>query len=114
MSHSGRRSLSSRPIPWHRPPSKPRGIALAYDYSILEALVPKSLTVGQLLHQLRTLDPDLPIYLAINPDWPYAHRTGYVIEDRHPSGTGAVYIAEDGQAGVLCPGVRGQLDWSQA
>lgn len=36
------------------------------------------ITAGQLIHQLQTLDPDLPAYLAINPDWPYAHRIGRV------------------------------------
>lgn len=74
--------------------------------------MPKSLTVGQLLHQLRPLNPDLPIYLAINPDWPYAHRIGCLIEDQHTSGTQAVYIAEDGQVEVLPPRIRGELDWS--
>ncbi|MEU1306562.1 hypothetical protein [Streptomyces shenzhenensis] len=68
------------------------------------------LTAGQLVHQLQTVDPNLPAYLAINPDWPYAHRIGQVIEI---TGTnGAVYIAENGQEWVLPPAVRSQLDWA--
>ncbi|MFJ9085458.1 hypothetical protein ACOKM5_35750 [Streptomyces sp. BH097] len=74
--------------------------------------MPKSLTVGQLIHQLRPLDPDLPVYLAINPDWPFAHRTGRIVRNHHASGAQAVYIAEDGQAAVLPAGVRDELDWS--
>ncbi|GAA1708321.1 hypothetical protein [Streptomyces yatensis] len=72
--------------------------------------MPHALTVGQLRHQLETLDHDLPVYLAINPDWPYAHRIGEVVAltEGHP---GAVYIAEDGQAGVLPPAVRSELAW---
>lgn len=68
------------------------------------------ITVGQLVHQLQTFDPDLPVHFAINPDWPYAHRVGRIVEITGPNG--AVYIAEDGQEGVLPPAVRTQLDWS--
>ncbi|WP_030253086.1 hypothetical protein [Streptomyces violens] len=72
--------------------------------------MPHAVTVGQLLHQLHILDHDLPVYLAINPDWPYAHRIGRVMAltgaDR-----GAVYIAESGQEGVLPPAVRTKLSW---
>ncbi|MBP8534576.1 hypothetical protein [Streptomyces sp. MK37H] len=70
-----------------------------------------TLTVGQLLHQLRTLDQELPVYLAINPDWPYAHRIDRVVA-RAEQQAGAVYIAEGGQAGVLPPAVRAELAWS--
>ncbi|WP_353946488.1 hypothetical protein ABII15_36050 [Streptomyces sp. HUAS MG91] len=76
--------------------------------------MPKIITVGQLLHQLQTLDPDLPVYLAVNPDWPYVHRIGRLAEDRQALGNGAVYIAEDGQEDVLPPDVRAQLGWSLA
>ncbi|MEV1026646.1 hypothetical protein [Streptomyces sp. NPDC050264] len=76
--------------------------------------MPKTITIGQLIHQLQTLDPDLPAYLAINPDWPFAHRIGSVVEDRSAFGGGAVYIAEDGQQEVLSPNVRSQLNWSTA
>jgi hypothetical protein len=72
--------------------------------------LPYQLTVGQLIHQLQTLDPDLPVYLAVNPDWPYAHRIGSVIEIG--GANGAAYIAENGQADVLPPDVRTQLDWA--
>lgn len=72
--------------------------------------MPYELTVGQLVHQLQTLDPDLPVCLAINPDWPYAHRIGRIVGITGPSG--AVYIAEDGQEDVLPPAVRTELDWA--
>lgn len=72
--------------------------------------MPHTLTVGQLLHQLQTLDPDQPVYLAINPDWPFAHRTGPVVAltDGHDS---AVYIAENGQEGYLPSAARTELSW---
>lgn len=72
--------------------------------------MPYQLTVTQLIHRLQALDPDLPVYLAVNPDWPYAHRIGSVIEIS--GANGAVYIAENGQADVLPPDARTQLDWA--
>lgn len=71
--------------------------------------MPYEITVGQLVHQLQTFDPGLPVYLAINPDWP-AHHIGRTVEIT--GATGAVYIAENGQEGVLPPAVRNQLDWA--
>ncbi|MGW6909240.1 hypothetical protein [Streptomyces sp. NPDC054940] len=68
------------------------------------------ITVAQLVHRLQTFDPDLPVYFAINPDWPQAHRIGRIVEIS--GSNGAVYIAENGQEGVLPPAVRDQLDWS--
>lgn len=72
--------------------------------------MPHTMTVGQLILQLQTVDADLPAYFAVNPDWPYAHRIGRIVEI---TGTvGAVYIAENGQEDVLPPAVRNQLDWA--
>ncbi|WP_406133212.1 hypothetical protein [Streptomyces zaomyceticus] len=68
-------------------------------------------TVRQLIHQLQAVDPDLPVYFAINPDWPHAHRVGRVIQITGPDG--AVYLAENGQEGVLPPEVRALLDWGK-
>lgn len=73
--------------------------------------MPQHLTVGQLIRQLQTTDPALPVFLAINPDWPYAHHIGRVVT-LTDTDKGAVYIAEDGQAGVLPPAVRRELAWS--
>ncbi|MFJ3939134.1 hypothetical protein [Streptomyces parvus] len=67
------------------------------------------ITVRQLIHQLQAVDPDLPAYFAINPDWPQAHRIGRVVEI---SANGAAYLAENGQEGILPPEVRAQLDWA--
>ncbi|WP_411573553.1 hypothetical protein [Streptomyces fradiae] len=68
------------------------------------------ITVRQLIHQLQAVDPDLPAYFAINPDWPQAHRIGRVVEIS--GSNGGVYLAENGQEGVLPPEVRAQLDWA--
>ncbi|QHC23427.1 hypothetical protein [Streptomyces sp. GS7] len=73
--------------------------------------MPHDITVGQLIHQLQTLDPGLPAYFAINPDWPYAHRIGQMVQITGPDG--AVYIAENGQEGVPPPAVRNQLNWGK-
>ncbi|WP_328732843.1 hypothetical protein OHT20_31575 [Streptomyces caniferus] len=69
------------------------------------------ITVRQLIHQLQTVDPDLPAYLAINPDWPYTHYISRVVEV--PGTNGAVYLAENGQQGVLPPEVRTELGWAE-
>lgn len=68
------------------------------------------ITVRQLIHQLQAVDPDLPAYFAINPDWPQAHRISRIVEISSPNG--AVYLAENGQEGVLPPEVRTQLNWA--
>jgi hypothetical protein len=70
--------------------------------------VPHYLTVGHLLRQLQNLDPDLPIRLAVNPDWPFVHYLGtdVVVDD------GTAFIAEDGQEGYLPAAVRSALAWA--
>ncbi|MFE0762893.1 hypothetical protein [Streptomyces smyrnaeus] len=73
--------------------------------------MPYALTVGQLIRQLQTADPELPVYLAVNPDWPYAHHIARVVA-LTGSETGAVYVAENGQAGVLPHSIRTELAWS--
>ncbi|MFG3255270.1 hypothetical protein [Streptomyces sp. NPDC048172] len=71
----------------------------------------RTLTVGQLIHQLQTVDPDQPVFLAVNPDWPFAHRIDRVVTV--PDGPGTVaYIAENGQEGYLPSTVRTELAWS--
>jgi hypothetical protein len=69
--------------------------------------VPAHLTVGHLLRQLQQLSPELPVRLAINPDWPFAHTIAAYVVERD----GVAYIAEDGQEGHLPPAVRAALDW---
>ncbi|MGW7517783.1 hypothetical protein ACWGJ2_19560 [Streptomyces sp. NPDC054796] len=71
----------------------------------------RTLTVGQLAKQLQTLDPDQPVFLAINPDWPFAHRISHLVTVPDGPGT-VVYIAENGQEGYLPPTVRTELSWS--
>ncbi|MGC4998497.1 hypothetical protein [Streptomyces sp. DT195] len=69
--------------------------------------MPKHLTVGHLLRQLQDLDPDLPVRLAVNPDWPFAH---YVWADVVVQ-NGTAFIADDGQEDYLPAGVRNALAW---
>ncbi|MFE2596009.1 hypothetical protein ACFXCZ_05820 [Streptomyces sp. NPDC059396] len=70
--------------------------------------MPQYLTVGHLIRQLQTVNPDLPVRLAINPDWPFAHFIAADVIERD----GVVFIAEDGQEGYLPSTVRDALNWS--
>ncbi|MEU1906572.1 DUF317 domain-containing protein [Streptomyces hygroscopicus] len=74
--------------------------------------MPRSLTVSQLIHQLQTLDPNQPVRLAINPDWPFAHFIGGVIEGEGDNGSTA-YLAENGQEGYLPLSVLNALGWHE-
>ncbi len=67
--------------------------------------MPQYLTVDHLLRQLQSLDPDLPIRLAINPDRPFAHYLGADVVVRD----GAAFIVDDGQEGYLPLSVRDAL-----
>ncbi|GAA1890630.1 hypothetical protein GCM10009753_19150 [Streptantibioticus ferralitis] len=66
----------------------------------------RSLTVGQLIRQLEEMDADLPVRLAVNPDWPFSHYAGRVL-----NADGTAFIAEDGQEGYLPRTVSTLLDW---
>ncbi|MER5970353.1 hypothetical protein ABT112_11565 [Streptomyces sp. NPDC002055] len=70
--------------------------------------MPQYLTVGHLLRQLQGLDPNLPIRLAINPDFPFAHYVGADVIVRD----GKAFIADDGQEGYLPTVVRNALAWA--
>ncbi|MCV2458249.1 hypothetical protein OEB94_02985 [Streptomyces sp. ICN988] len=70
--------------------------------------MPQYLTVGHLIRQLQGFDPNLPVRLAINPDFPFAHYVGagVVVHD------GKAFIADDGQEGYLSAGARDALAWA--
>ncbi|MGW9432623.1 hypothetical protein ACWHA1_32405 [Streptomyces decoyicus] len=70
--------------------------------------MPHYLTVGHLLRQLQNLDPNLPLRLAINPDFPFAHYMGTEVVVRD----GKAFIAEDGQEDYLPPPVSDALAWA--
>lgn len=70
--------------------------------------MPQSMTVGCLLRQLQGLDPDLPVRLAVNPDFPFAHYVGADVVVRD----GVAFIAEDGQEGYLPAGACDALVWA--
>ncbi|QKW53585.1 hypothetical protein [Streptomyces buecherae] len=69
--------------------------------------MPASQTVGHLLRQLNGLDPELPIRLAINPDFPFTHYLGtkVVVQD------GTAFIADDGQEDYLPATISNALGW---
>ncbi|WLQ68875.1 hypothetical protein OG279_07805 [Streptomyces sp. NBC_01201] len=66
------------------------------------------MTVGHLLRQLEGLDLNLPIRLAINPDFPFAHYVGADVVVRD----GMAFIADDGQEGYLPGGACDALSWA--
>ncbi|NBE51648.1 hypothetical protein [Streptomyces boluensis] len=70
--------------------------------------MPQYLTVGHLLRQLQGLDPNLPIRLAINPDFPFAHYVGADVVVRD----GTAFIADDGQEDYLPTAVGDALAWA--
>ncbi|MGW7710973.1 hypothetical protein [Streptomyces sp. NPDC054771] len=70
--------------------------------------MPQYLTVGHLLRQLQELDPNLPIRLAVNPDFPFAHYVGAEVVVRD----GTAFIADDGQEGYLPAAVCDALAWA--
>ncbi|GHI94164.1 MULTISPECIES: hypothetical protein [Streptomyces] len=70
--------------------------------------MPQNLTVGHLLRQLQGLDPHLPIRLAVNPDFPFAHYVGADVVVRD----GKAFIADDGQEGYLPTALRVALAWA--
>ncbi|MGW3557593.1 hypothetical protein ACWDNT_09510 [Streptomyces sp. NPDC000963] len=70
--------------------------------------MPQYLTVGHLLRQLQDLDPRLPVRLAVNPDWPFAHYVAAEVVVRD----GMAFIAEDGQEGYLPVEARDALAWA--
>ncbi|MFF4453791.1 hypothetical protein [Streptomyces goshikiensis] len=70
--------------------------------------MPQYLTVGHLLRQLQDLDPSLPLRLAFNPDFPFAHYVGAEVIVRD----GRAFIADDGQEDYLPAGARDALAWA--
>ncbi|MFD3418830.1 hypothetical protein [Streptomyces decoyicus] len=70
--------------------------------------MPHHLTVGHLLRQLQNIDPNLPVRLAINPDFPFAHYVGTEVVVRD----GKAFIAEDGQEDYLPTTASDALAWA--
>ncbi|MFF2078601.1 hypothetical protein ACFVXG_28090 [Kitasatospora sp. NPDC058162] len=70
--------------------------------------MPQYLTVAHLIAQLQSVDPNLRIRIAVNPDWAFAHYIGtdVVVHD------GIAYLAEDGQDSYLPAAVRDELAWA--
>ena len=70
--------------------------------------MPRYLTVDHLLRQLQGLDPNLPIRLAINPDFPFTHYLGAEVVVRD----GKAFIADDGQEDYLPAAFSDALAWA--
>ncbi|MFI6012481.1 hypothetical protein ACIBAG_27295 [Streptomyces sp. NPDC051243] len=89
-------------------------IAEAKDAEPLEAL-PES-TIGDLLDQLSACDHEAVVQLAINPDFPMAHRAGAVAGARDEQGHPVLFLTEPEEAeqfGPLPPDVAVALTWHE-
>ncbi|MEU6230852.1 hypothetical protein [Streptomyces sp. NPDC047042] len=73
------------------------------------------MTVGELIDQLSTFDPNTPVHLAMNPFFPMEHRLEQVVQATDVTGRAVVYLAEgrdaDTQFGHLPPEVAVLLAW---
>ncbi|MFG2406128.1 hypothetical protein ACGFR8_17665 [Streptomyces brevispora] len=70
--------------------------------------MPRHLTIGHVLCQLQGLDPNLPIRLAVNPDFPFTHYASAEVIVRD----GKAFIADDGQEDYLPAAVGEVLNWT--
>ncbi|MVO90258.1 hypothetical protein GPA10_37290 [Streptomyces sp. p1417] len=71
-------------------------------------------TVGSLLDQLSACDRDAFVQLALNPDFPMAHRSGPLLADRDEQGRPMLFLTEPEEAeqfGPLLPDVAVALGW---
>lgn len=74
------------------------------------------LTVGDLLDRLSACDREAVVQLAINPDFPMAHRAGAVAGARDEQGRPVLMLTEPEQAeqfGPLPPDVAVALTWHE-
>lgn len=74
-------------------------------------------TVGDLLSQLSACERDAVVRLAINPDFPMAHRAGAVAGARDEKGRPVLFLTEPEEAeqfGPLPPDVAVALTWHQS
>ncbi len=88
--------------------------AEAKDTEPIEAL--PELTVGDLLDRLSACDREAVVQLAINPDFPMAHRAGAVADARDDQGRPVLLLTEPEPAeqfGPLLPDVAVALTWHE-
>ncbi|MFD9484688.1 hypothetical protein ACFWBX_11910 [Streptomyces sp. NPDC059991] len=76
-------------------------------------------TVGDLLDQLSACDRDAVVQLALNPDFPMAHRAGPVAVARDETGRSVLFLTEPDedkaeQFGPLLPDVAVALTWHES
>ncbi|UFQ20421.1 hypothetical protein J2N69_30305 [Streptomyces huasconensis] len=73
-------------------------------------------TVGDLLDQLSACDRTAVVQLALNPDFPMAHRAGTVAAARDEQGRPVLFLTEPEEAeqfGPLPPDVAVALTWHE-
>ncbi|MFG2996613.1 hypothetical protein [Streptomyces sp. NPDC048340] len=71
----------------------------------------RAVTVGEIIDRLSSCDRDAPFYLAINPEFPYAHFAGEIVEARDSQGGQVVFLGEAGQSEFLPPVIAQALTW---
>lgn len=64
------------------------------------------MTVTDLINLLGNMDPTAPVHLAIQPNYPFKHEIGEVVETED-----GVYISDGGKLGYLASDVRDELAW---
>ncbi|WP_165956092.1 hypothetical protein [Streptomyces hainanensis] len=69
-----------------------------------------SLTVGQLIDQLRHYPSDAQVRLALRPDFPFGHHVGRLLDAEIADST-TVYVPQGPQDGYLPAAVRAALGW---
>lgn len=67
-----------------------------------------NMTVAQLIEILEGMDEEAEVRLAIQPNYPFEHGIGEVVEV-----DGKVYIAEKSQIGYLPAEVSADLGWTR-
>ena len=81
------------------------------------------MTVQELIDQLQDFDPDLPVFLAQQPSWPFEYSIGRIVEvdlndddeddnvDYDTDRNLAVYIGEGKQLRYLTMPAKLELGW---
>ncbi|MBC3988762.1 hypothetical protein H8N00_07655 [Streptomyces sp. AC563] len=78
-------------------------------------MMPREMTVGDLIDLLSECDRQAVVRQAMNPFFPMAHRLAHVVQSADECGKTVVYLAEgreeDAQLGHLPPEVAVALTW---
>jgi hypothetical protein len=77
------------------------------------------MTVEELIHELKCVNPNSEVLFASQPSWPFEYTLGGVIEihpeseydNEDPEASSVVYIAEGRQKGYLNGEAKDELGW---